>query len=194
MTTYQVMVVAICFILNFNDGIDVSVVSFTGSEIASEWSLSKSQLGYIFSAGLVGMTAGSFFLAPMGDKIGRNKIFQISLFLISLGMTAIYFSGAYWQLLSFRLITGLGIGGILPNLATMVSEFSNQRHRDFNVGFVQAGWPLGSILTGFFAAWAVPEFGWRFTFLVAGLISFTMLIAVYFLLPESLVFSGKEPT
>lgn len=192
MTLYQVMVVAICFVLNFNDGIDVSVVSFTGSEIASEWSLSKSQLGYIFSVGLAGMTAGSFFLAPMGDKIGRNKTFLISLFLISLGMTCMYFAQAYWQVLAFRLVTGLGIGGILPNLATLVSEFANRKHRDFSVGFVQAGWPLGSILTGFFAAWAVPELGWRFTYLAAGLISFAMLIAVYFLLPESLVFLVKN--
>jgi MFS transporter, AAHS family, 4-hydroxybenzoate transporter len=80
----------------------------------------------------------------------------------------------------------------LPNLATLVSEYSNQKHRDFNVSFVQAGWPLGSILTGFFTAWAVPEFGWRFTYLIAGLVSFTMLIAVYFLLPESLAFLVKH--
>jgi len=195
MTGYQVIVVAICFVLNFNDGIDVSVVSFTGSEIATEWSLSKSQLGYIFSVGLAGMTAGSFFLAPIGDRIGRNKTFLISLFLISSGMISIYFAQSYWQVLVFRLITGLGIGGILPNLATLVSEFSNRRHRDFSVGFVQAGWPLGSILTGFFVAWVVPEFGWRFTYLAAGLMSFAMLIAVYFWLPESLVFLVKnQPT
>jgi MFS transporter, AAHS family, 4-hydroxybenzoate transporter len=192
MTSYQVGVVAICFILNFNDGIDVSVVSFTASEIASQWSLSNTQLGYLFSAGLVGMTVGSFLLAPFGDKIGRIKTFLISLLLISTGMICVYFSQTYWQVLFCRLITGLGIGGILPNLATLVSEFSNQKNRDFNVGFLQAGWPLGSILTGFVTAWAVPEFGWQFMYLIAGLIAFVMLVAVYFLLPESLIFLVKH--
>lgn len=190
MSNYQVLIVAICFILNFNDGIDVLVVSFTGSEIATEWMLSKSELGYIFSAGLAGMTAGCFLLAPLGDKIGRRNIFLISLSLISGGMLLIYFADSYAQLLLFRIVTGLGIGGILPNLATVVSEFSNKKRRDFNVGLIQAGWPLGAILTGFFTAWAVPKFGWRFAYLAAGTFSSGMLAAVYFFLPESLFFLG----
>lgn len=192
MTAYQMLIVAICFILNFNDGIDVLVVSFTGSEIVKEWILSKSQLGYIFSAGLGGMTIGCLFLAPFGDKIGRKPLFLISLTLITSGMLLVYFSQAYWQMLIFRVITGIGIGGILPNLAAVASEFSNKKRRDFNVGIVQAGWPLGAILTGFFTAWVVPEFGWRIPYLVAGLVSLFMLVAVYFFMPESLAFLVKN--
>ena len=192
MTWYQVVVVAICFILNFNDGIDVLVVSFTGSDIESEWGLSKSELGYIFSAGLAGMTAGCLLIAPLGDKIGRRNIFLLSLFLITTGMLLVYFVDAYWQLLIFRVITGLGIGGILPNLATVASEISNEKNRDFNVGIVQAGWPLGAILTGFITVWIVPEYGWRFCYLIAGSVSFSMLIAIYFFMPESIGFLVKK--
>ncbi len=192
MSSYQIIIVAICFILNMNDGIDVLVVSFTGSEIVKEWALSKSELGSIFSAGLVGMTAGCFFLAPFGDKIGRRKVFLISLTLISTGMLSIYFTTAFWQILICRVVTGLGIGGILPTMATVASEFSNSKTRDFNVGLIQGGWPLGAVLTGFFTAWAVPEFGWRFTYLVAGFVSLTMLIVVYIFMPDSLAFLGKK--
>ena len=83
MSAYQVIVVALCFILNMNDGIDVLVVSFTGSEIMKEFALSNTQLGAIFSAGLTGMTAGCLVLAPFGDKIGRRKVFLISIALIT---------------------------------------------------------------------------------------------------------------
>jgi MFS transporter, AAHS family, 4-hydroxybenzoate transporter len=189
---YQVVVVAICFILNFNDGIDVLVVSFTGSDISSEWGLSKSQLGYIFSAGLAGMTAGCLLIAPLGDKIGRRNTFLISLSLITSGMLLVYLAETYWQLLIFRIITGLGIGGILPNLASVASEISNEKRRDFNVGIVQAGWPLGAILTGFITVWLVPEYGWRFCYLLAGTVSFSMLVAVYFFMPESMGFLLKK--
>jgi MFS transporter, AAHS family, 4-hydroxybenzoate transporter len=192
MTWYQGVVVAICFILNFNDGIDVLVVSFTGSDISTEWGLSKSQLGYIFSAGLAGMTGGCLLLAPLGDKIGRRNIFLIALTLITSGMLLVYLTEAYWQLLIFRVITGLGIGGILPNLATVASEISNEKRRDFNVGIVQAGWPLGAILTGFITVWIVPQFGWRFCYLMAGTVSLSMLIAVYFFMPESIGFLLKS--
>lgn len=192
MSAFQIIIVAICFILNMNDGIDVLVVSFSGADIAKEWALSKTELGAIFSAGLFGMTAGCLLLAPQGDKIGRRKIFLISLTLITLGMFGVYFTEEYWQILLCRVITGLGIGGILPTMASTASEFSSNKWRDFNVSLVQAGWPFGAIFTGFFCAWAIPEFGWRFAFLFAGFISLAMLIGVYFFMTDSLEFLSKK--
>jgi MFS family permease len=191
MSWLQIGVVALCFLLNFNDGIDVLLVSFTGSEIMKEFGLTNAELGYIFSSGLGGMTAGCFILAPLGDRIGRQKIFLISLLLISLGMLLVNFSAHYGLLLACRAITGLGIGGILPNLATVAAEFSTDKTRDFNVGIVQGGWPLGAILTGFVSAWIVPLYGWRFAYLTAGLFSLVMLVAVYLVLPESPAFLNR---
>jgi MFS transporter, AAHS family, 4-hydroxybenzoate transporter len=192
MSLYQILVVAICFILNFNDGIDVLIVSYTGSEIVKEWGLSAAQLGYIFSAGLAGMTAGCLLLAPFGDKIGRRSIFLISLLCITTGMLSVYLTQAYWQMLVCRFITGFGIGGILPTLASVASEISNEKRRDFNVGIVQAGWPLGAILTGFVVVWLMPQYGWRFCYLMAGIVSLCMLVAVYFIMPESVGFLMKN--
>ncbi|MEO0041520.1 MAG: hypothetical protein RL329_968 [Bacteroidota bacterium] len=192
MSVYQMIIVGICFVLNMNDGVDVLVVSFTSSDIAKEWALSDAALGYIFSAGLAGMTLGCFFLAPLGDKIGRRYMFITSLILISAGMLGVYFVNAYGQLLALRFLTGLGIGGILPTMASTASEFSNAKNRDFNVGLIQAGWPVGAILTGFFVAWAVPMHGWRFAFLIAGIISTLMLVLVVVYMPNSLAFLGKE--
>lgn len=168
MSGYQVLIVLICFILNFNDGIDVLLVSFTSSSIAHDLGLNKAELGYIFSTGLAGMTAGCFLLAPFGDRVGRRPIFIVSLVAITTGMLLVYFTTTYTQLLLCRCLTGLGIGGILPNLATIASEFSNKKTRDFNVGIVQAGWPLGAILSGFVTAAILPAHGWRFTYLVSG--------------------------
>jgi MFS transporter, AAHS family, 4-hydroxybenzoate transporter len=192
MSAYQIIIVAICFILNMNDGIDVLIVSFSSSDIVKEWGLSKTELGYIFSAGLAGMTLGCFFIAPLGDKIGRRKVFIISLILITTGMLLVFVCNSYSQLLSLRVITGLGIGGILPTMAATASEFSNNKNRDFNVGLVQAGWPIGAIFTGFFCAYAIPEFGWRFSFLFAGGISSLMLVGVLFYMTDSLEFLGKQ--
>jgi MFS family permease len=118
MSAYQILIVALCFVLNMNDGIDVLVVSFTGSEIMKEWSLSNTALGSVFSAGLLGMTAGAMFLAPFGDKIGRRSVFLIAIGLITTGMLGIYIAQAYWHIIICRVITGFGIGGILPTMAS----------------------------------------------------------------------------
>lgn len=192
MSLYQKLIIAICFILNFNDGIDVLIVSYSSNDIIKAWSLTKTQMGYIFSAGLFGMTLGCFLLAPFADKIGRRKVFIISLLLICIGMFYAFFSANLYHMLSARFITGFGIGGILPTLAATASEFSNDRYRDFNVGLIQAGWPVGAILTGFFCVWFIPRFGWQQAFFVAGCISFSMLVLVYFFMTDSVEYLLKR--
>ena len=194
MSAFQVIIVLICFILNMNDGIDVLVVSYTGSEIMAEWGLTNTMQGYIFSAGLIGMTLGCFLIAPLADRFGRRKLFIFSILLDTTGMLLSYLVTDYWQLLTLRLVAGLGIGGLLPTMAAIASEFSSEKRKDLSVGFVQAGWPIGAILMGFFTAWAVPEFGWRFGFLSAGIVSLIMLIMVILFMPESIDYlSRKRP-
>ncbi|MEZ5070495.1 MAG: MFS transporter [Bacteroidales bacterium] len=192
MTGFQIFVVLMCFVLNMNDGIDVLVVSYTASEILSEWGLSKAQQGYIFSAGLAGMTLGCIFLAPLADRIGRRKMFLFAVALESLAMLLSSAVQSYNQLLVLRFLAGLGIGGLLPTMATIASEFSNHRRKDLAVGFVQAGWPVGAILMGFFTAWAVPVFGWRFAYLAAGVISALMMVMIVFWMPESIDYLWKK--
>lgn len=194
MSRFQWLMVAICFILNFNDGIDVLIVSFSSTEIIKEWGLSKVEMGYIFSAGLAGMTLGCFLIAPLADKHGRRRIFLLSVGMITIGMFGVGFGHQYNLMLLFRFITGLGIGGILPTMAATAAEFSNQKYRDFNVGLVQAGWPIGAILTGLFCAKYIPVYGWHTAFLVAGGISLLMWLLVYFYMTDSIDYMLQNPT
>ena len=194
MSRFQWLMVAICFILNFNDGIDVLIVSFSSTEIIKEWGLSKVEMGYIFSAGLAGMTLGCFLIAPLADKHGRRRIFLLSVGMITIGMFGVGLGHQYGLMLLFRFITGLGIGGILPTMAATAAEFSNQKYRDFNVGLVQAGWPIGAILTGLFCAKYIPVYGWHTAFLVAGSISLLMWLLVYFYMTDSIDYMLQNPT
>lgn len=192
MAPYQVLVVLMCFVLNMNDGIDVLVVSYTAPEIMAEWALPRSLLGYIFSSGLAGMTLGCLFVAPLADRIGRRGLFIGALGLETAAMLLSARVGGYYELLLLRFLAGLGIGGLLPAMAAVASEFSNARRKDLAVGFVQAGWPIGAILMGFFTAWAVPQFGWRFAYAAAGVASAAMLVMVVVFMPESVDYLAKK--
>ena len=192
MTPVQVLMVGVCFILNFCDGIDVLAVSFSSTEIIKEWGLSKTEMGYVFSSGLAGMTLGCFLIAPIADHVGRRKIVIASLILINIGMLAVSICNSYQQLLWLRFVTGLGIGGIVPVLAATASEFSSAKYRDFNVGLVQAGWPIGAILTGFVCTYTIPLYGWRTIFLLSGIVSFVMLAIVYFFMSDSLEYLVRK--
>lgn len=191
MTPVQLTAIIMCFVLNMIDGMDVLIVSFTSSSLEVEWGLSKTQLGYIFGAGLFGMMMGCICLAPIADKIGRFKLLFISTALIAFGMLATAVINSLEQMLVLRFVTGLGIGSILPTMAAIASEFANEKNRNFSVGFVQGGWSIGAILTGFFVAWAVPQFGWRVVYAVAGSISLIMLPLIYWFMPETLSFLAK---
>ena len=193
MTGFQVLMVAICFILNFNDGIDVLIVSFSSPEIIKDWGLSKAEMGYVFSAGLAGMTLGCFLIAPLADRLGRRRIFLISITMITAGMFGVWLCRTYGLMLALRFLTGLGIGGILPTMTATAAEFSNDKYRDFNVGLVQAGWPVGAILTGLFCARYIPVYGWHQAFFVAGCISLLMLILVWLFMTDSLEFMLNNP-
>ncbi|RXK52404.1 MFS transporter [Aquirufa rosea] len=192
MSSFQILMVALCFFMNFNDGIDVLIVSFSSSEIIRAFDLSKSEMGYIFSAGLAGMTLGCFSLAPFADQYGRRKIFIISLVMVSIGMFGVAFSGAYLPILGWRFLTGLGIGGILPTITTTAAEYSNDKYRDFNVGLIQAGWPIGAILTGLLCADIIPVKGWQYAFFLAGCFSSGMTVLVFFLMKDSADFLTKK--
>lgn len=74
MSAYQWFVIALCFLINMLDGFDVLVMAFTAASVASQWALSGVQLGYLLSAGLVGMALGSLVIAPWADRIGRRPL------------------------------------------------------------------------------------------------------------------------
>ena len=192
MSPVQVLVVMICFLLNMVDGMDVLIVSYVAPVLSDEWALAANRLGWIFSAGLFGMMIGCLVIAPFADVIGRKRMLLASMVVISGGMLLSAFVNSLIQLIMVRVLVGAGIGGILPTIAALATEFSNEKRRDLSVGFVQAGWPVGAILTGIFAAWAVPQLGWRAVFIVVALVSALMILIIALLMPESLVFLAKR--
>ncbi|BBF77844.1 vanilate transporter VanK [Acinetobacter ursingii] len=111
MSRYQWFVITICLCLNIIDGFDVMVMAFTAPSVAAEWSLSGAQIGLLLSSGLFGMAAGSIFLAPLADRIGRRLLILICLVIAGLSMIACAFVHSHSLLAALRFITGIGVGG-----------------------------------------------------------------------------------
>ncbi len=191
-TRQQMLVVGICFVLNMLDGMDVLAIAYAAPLIAAGWSLTPQALGIVFSSALVGMTIGAIFISPYTDIIGRRNMIIASLSLIAFGMLATAFAQGVFQLIILRLIAGLGIGSMLASLTSMVSEYAPERNRNMCVLFLQAGYPIGAIITGFVAAWLLPEYGWRALFIFAAITSMVAVPLVVFLLPESLEFLVRK--
>ena len=152
MTPFQITAVVICIIINFLDGFDVIAISFAAPEIARDWSLDPAALGVVFSSGLVGMVVGALFLSPLADRFGRRFLILICLAVISVGMLASALADNLNYLVAMRLLTGLGVGGMLSSLTTMVAEYSSDRRRKLAISVLQSGYPVGGIIAGLSSA------------------------------------------
>ncbi|MCB1654534.1 MAG: MFS transporter, partial [Pseudomonadales bacterium] len=129
MSRFQLLAIGICIVLNMIDGFDVLVMAFTAASVSAEWALNGAQIGLLLSAGLFGMAAGSLFIAPWADRIGRRPLILLCLVISGSGMLLSAMSQSPLQLALLRGLTGLGIGGILASSNVIASEYASKRWR-----------------------------------------------------------------
>lgn len=185
MSGFQWYIVGLATFLNALDGYDVLAMAFTANAVSAEFGLNGSQLGMLLSAGLVGMALGSLALGPLADRFGRRRILIVSMAISLLGLALSATAGSVWELGSWRVITGIGIGGILATVTVITSEYSNNRNRGMAVSIYTAGYSLGATLGGLAAAELIPALGWRSVFATGAAVTAAALLLVMVSLPES---------
>jgi benzoate transport len=132
------------------------------------------------------MVLGALFIGPLADRFGRRALILVCLGIISAGMLTSALARSLIQLAPLRGLTGLGVGGMLASLNTMVAEYSSDRRRQLAISFLQAGYPVGGIIAGAVSVYLISTFGWRALFVFGGLLSASMIPLVLIRLPESL--------
>ena len=192
MTQVQYFSIAICFLMSVLDGMDVLVVSYCAPAIAEDLNLGPKTLGFVFSAGLIGMAIGAIFLAPLADRFGRKKLILASAFIMGFSVLLTAYSENISQLILMRLVSGLGIGCMLATTATLTSENVLNNSKDFWVSLVISGYPVGAVVSGYVAAAIIPSYGWESMFVLAGLTTLLTIPLIFFFLSESPQFYLKK--
>ena len=194
MSGYQWMVVALAVLLNMLDGFDVLAVAFTAKSIQAELGLDGAHIGTLMSAGLLGMTVGSLFLAPLADRFGRRPLLIVSTALSGFGMLMTYFAHSVESIALWRVVTGLGVGGILPCTNVIVSEYTNKKWRGLAIAIYASGFGIGAMLGGMSAVVLQGSYGWRSVFLIGAMLTLAAMVLLIALLPESVDFLlNKRP-
>ena len=188
MTSFQRLVIFLCGIIAMLDGFDTQAIAFVAPAIAVDWGVAKSEFGPVFSAALVGLAIGAFTLGSVADRVGRRLIVIISV----AGFGGFSLLTAYAQnmdqILLLRFLTGLGLGGAMPNIITLTTEYSPRRLRTLMVVIMFSGFPLGALLGGLVSAQLVEIFSWRSVFIFGGVLPLALIPILLWLLPESLPF------
>lgn len=189
----QLLVFAIAFLLNVVDGFDVVAMSVSMPSLTNDWGISATEKGYILSAALIGMTLGAMFLAPFADKIGRRKILLLATIMIGISMIVTIFIPASVEIMILiRCISGLGIGIIFANSAAIGTEFAPEKYRNLAVTIIVMGYAFGAMVVGPVANAIIPDYGWQMVFVIGGVFTLLMTVIIYLFLPESVEFIATQ--
>lgn len=148
------------------DAMDIMLYAFALGAIQKEFELSSAQAGALASVTLVASAFGGIGFGVLADRIGRARSLIISILLYSIFTSLTATAGSLWQLVLWRALVGLGMGGEWSAGSVLVSESWPSRHRAKAIGFMQAGWAIGYILAALLAAAILPKLGWRVLFLL----------------------------
>lgn len=185
---FQIGLLLTCAAVLILDGFDTTAIGFVAPSLAKEWGLTKGTLGPVFSAGLFGLMIGALVFGPLADRIGRKKIIIFSTLAFGIGALVTACVQDINALLAIRFLTGLGLGGAMPNTVAMTSEFSPHRRRATMVMIMFCGFSVGAALGGLLAAALIPKFGWRSVFIVGGVAPLLLVPILALKLPESVRF------
>ena len=181
----QIHLLLMCAAVLFTDGFDTQAIGYVAPELAREWHLGRGALGSVFSAALFGLLLGSLLFSPLADRIGRKWIIIGSTFAFGVLTLATTLAHDVETLTALRFLTGLGLGGALPNAVALTAEISPHRRRATMVMAMFCGFSLGAALGGLIAAVMIPAFGWRSVFILGGAAPLILSAYLARALPES---------
>ncbi len=148
------------------DAMDVLLIGFLLAPIRSEFGLDAVGTGAVASAGFIGMFLGAAVSGRLADRYGRRRVIQATLVLFSIGSLLSALAPSFGLLLAARLVAGLGLGGELPVMSTLVSEFAPRASRGRFIVLLESFWAYGTIAAGLIAVFALPAVGWRGAFAI----------------------------
>ena len=176
-----------CLMIIIFDGYDLVIYGVALPLLMQEWALSAVQAGLLASTALFGMMFGAMTFGTLSDKLGRKKTIMICVAIFS-GFT---FLGAFAsnpvEFGILRFLAGLGIGGVMPNVVALMTEYAPKRIRSTLVALMFSGYAIGGMTSALLGAWLVPEFGWKIMFYIA-IIPLVTLPLIWKFLPESLMY------
>src|ERR1700738_4748314 len=191
-TAFQSTIIGLCALMAMIDGMDTQAIGLVAPAIASDWDVPAAAFGPVFGSSLFSGLIGALVAGQAGDHFGRKPILILSVLVFALGSLATPFTHSISTLLIVRLVTGFGLGGALPIIISITSEFSPKRLRLNIVALMYCGFPFGSVLGGVLAAQLIPRFGWTSIFYIGGAVPFILLPAFALIVPESISFLASN--
>ncbi len=175
------------------DAMDILILSYVVAFLGFHYNWLTIDKAYVILANNLGLFFGAIIFGYIADFIGRKRTFMVTLTIYSIFAGVMGFFTSPIPLIITRFLIGLGLGGELPVVSTLVSELSKPEERGQNVVLLEGFWSYGTILAGVLAAFVLPVTGYS---ILMWIISLTALYVVYIrkAIPEPFQKEKKEST
>ena len=183
---FQVIVAALCALVVLIDGFDTQAIGYVAPAIVRSWHVDRAALTPVFSAGLFGLMLGALAFGPVADRFGRKPVLLFCALFFGLMSLATATAQSVQSLTMLRFITGLGLGGAMPNAIALTTEYAPRRVRATTVMIMFCGFSVGAALGGIAAASLITHFGWKSVFVLGGIVPCLAFPFLAARLPESI--------
>src|SRR6202161_2369089 len=181
---FQIKLIIWSVLLAMIDGYDIGAIAFAAPSLIKEWHIAPKALGLVLSASNIGVLFGSQIFGLIGDRFGRKTALILSNLLFGIFTFIAAYSTNLNELTVLRLIAGLGIGGVIPNIVGINAESAPRTPRAARAIIAAGMVPLGGALAGFASAALVPTHGWQILFYIGGIAPIVFALAAIYGLPE----------
>jgi MFS transporter, AAHS family, 4-hydroxybenzoate transporter len=191
----QRTVIALCAFVAMLDGLDLQSIGLAAPAMGGELHIAPQAFGLVFSAALAGLALGAFLFGPVADRAGRKRVLVGATFCFGFFTLATAYAGSLPELLAWRFLAGVGLGGAMPSFISLASEYVPKARRAAVVSLLWAGFPLGGVVGGLLGSRIIPAYGWQSIFVVGGVLPILLSMLLAIALPESvsfLVATGKS--
>jgi len=181
----QLGAIAMCVMITVLDGLDAQIIGMLAPTISRDLMIPINHFGMVFVVGQVGMLLGAISLGPLADRFGRKTMIVTSTLVFGSLTLATATATTIEQLATLRLLTGIGLGGALPNAIALAAEYSPKRRARTTVASLMCGMPLGSVAGGLLSALLLPLYGWQSLFVLGGIVPLMVALLAIVVMPES---------
>ena len=178
-------IIVLCFLAWIFDFYDLILYSFLLVPIARELHLSATDSSLALGTSLLMTAAGGIIFGFAGDRYGRKPVIVTTVAIYGVGTLLCAASHSLAELILYRSITGLGMGGGWAPGQSLIAESVPAEYRARYAAYVQTGAPLGILLAAAVSGNLTPIVGWRMTFALSALPAFFVVLALIRYLPES---------
>jgi AAHS family 4-hydroxybenzoate transporter-like MFS transporter len=193
---FQAVTILLCGLVLLLDGFDTQAMGFLVPPISEELGIPLPAFTPVLTAALIGLMLGAMSAGPIADRWGRKWAIIVSALVF--GSFSLFTTQADTipELVTLRFLTGLGLGGAMPNVVALASEYAPKRLQPILVTLIFVGMGGGAVLATLVGRALIPIWGWRSVFYVGGILPIALALALIKLLPESVRFltaRGGDP-